>query len=116
MTDIIKAILKINPEAQFSVNADDINQITWHNGTTPISKEDIEAQFPAVELEMAMADLRQKRNAALANSDWSVLTDVPLNPAMRSAWMNYRTLLRNLTNGLTTVKEAQAVTLPLPPK
>jgi hypothetical protein len=116
MTDIIKAILKINPNANVSVNAEDINQITWLNGTTPISKEDIEAQFSAVELEMAMADLRQKRNAALANSDWSVLTDVPLNPAMRSAWMNYRTLLRNLTNGLTTVKEAQAVTLPLPPK
>ena len=111
-----KAILKINPTAQVSVSEEDINTITWENGTTPISKENIEAQFPAVELEMAMADLRQKRNAALANSDWSVLTDVPLNPAMRSAWMNYRTLLRNLTNGLTTVKEAQAVTLPLPPK
>ena len=64
----------------------------------------------------AMADLRQKRNAALTRSDWSVLTDVPFNPATRSAWMNYRTLLRNLTNGLTTVEEAQAVTLPLPPK
>jgi len=116
MSNIIKAIQKINSTAEVSVSGEDINTITWHNGTTPISKEDIEAQFPAVELEMAMTDLRQKRNAALANSDWSVLTDVPLNPAMRSAWMNYRTLLRNLTNGLTTVEEAQAVTLPLPPK
>jgi hypothetical protein len=115
---IIEAILKINPNAKVTVRGTDINtcEIEWHNGTTPISKEDIEAQFPAVELEMAMADLRQKRNAALTRSDWSVLTDVPLNPAMRSAWMNYRTLLRNLTNGLTTVEEAQAVTLPLPPK
>jgi hypothetical protein len=34
---IIKAIKKINPNAQVTVNADDINQITWHNGTTPIS-------------------------------------------------------------------------------
>ena len=31
-----KAILKINPQAEFSINADDINQITWHNGTQPI--------------------------------------------------------------------------------
>jgi hypothetical protein len=68
---ITKAILKINPTAQVSVNADDINQITWHNGTTPISKADIEAQFPAVELEMAMADLRQKRNALLSATDYS---------------------------------------------
>jgi hypothetical protein len=42
---IEKAILKINPNAQFSVNADDINQITWLNGTTPIPKADIEAKM-----------------------------------------------------------------------
>jgi len=45
MTDIIKAIQKINPNAEVSVNADDINQITWLNGTTPISKADIEAKI-----------------------------------------------------------------------
>ena len=49
MTDIIKAIKKINPNAQVSVNADDINQITWHNGTTPISKADIEAKMVEVQ-------------------------------------------------------------------
>jgi hypothetical protein len=35
---IEKAILKINPSAEFSINGDDINQITWHNGTTPDTK------------------------------------------------------------------------------
>jgi len=42
---IDKAIKKINPNAEFSVNADDINQITWLNGTTPIPKADIEAKM-----------------------------------------------------------------------
>jgi len=51
MTDITKAILKINPNAEVSVNADDINQITWHNGTTPISKADIEAKMVEVQAE-----------------------------------------------------------------
>ena len=51
MTDIIKAILKINPNAQVSVNADDINQITWHNGTTPISKELILAKVAELQAE-----------------------------------------------------------------
>jgi len=36
---IIEAILKLNPTAQVSVSADDINQITWENGTQPIAKE-----------------------------------------------------------------------------
>ena len=56
---IDKAILKINPNAEFTINADDINQITWHNGTTPISKADIEAIIPTVETEIANA----KQNA-----------------------------------------------------
>ena len=46
---IEKAILKINPNAEFSINADDINQITWHNGTTPIPKADIEAKMVEVQ-------------------------------------------------------------------
>jgi hypothetical protein len=48
---IEKAILKINPNAEFSVNSDDINQITWHNGTTPISKTDIETKITERETE-----------------------------------------------------------------
>ena len=44
MTDIIKSILAINPNAEVSVNAEDINQITWHNGTTPIPANEILAK------------------------------------------------------------------------
>jgi hypothetical protein len=36
-----KAIHKINPQAEFSINANDINQITWLNGTTPIDNQTI---------------------------------------------------------------------------
>ena len=49
MDIVIKAILKINPTAEVSVSGDDINQITWHNGTTPISKADIEAKMVEVQ-------------------------------------------------------------------
>ena len=48
---IIEAILKLNPNAEVSVNADDINQIIWLNGTTPISKSEIEAMIPIVQEE-----------------------------------------------------------------
>jgi transcriptional regulator NrdR family protein len=56
MIMIDKAILKINPNAECTINANDINQITWINGTTPISKEDIEAMLPIVEQEMKDAE------------------------------------------------------------
>ena len=56
---IEKAIKKINSNAQFTVNADDINQITWENGTTPIPKADIEAkiaELPTLEEETAQKE------------------------------------------------------------
>jgi len=39
-----KAIQKINPTAQFTINANDVNQITWLNGTTPIPANEILAK------------------------------------------------------------------------
>ena len=44
MSNVVKAILKINPNAQVSVKDDDVNEIIWENGTTPISKSDIETK------------------------------------------------------------------------
>jgi hypothetical protein len=44
MTNIINSIVAINPTAQVSVSGDDINQITWHNGTTPIPANEILAK------------------------------------------------------------------------
>ena len=52
MINITKAILKINPNAEVSVTNNDIDTIQWHNGTTPISKSDIESQIPIVEAEI----------------------------------------------------------------
>ena len=53
---INKSILTINPNAQFTFKDNDINSITWLNGTTPISKVDIEAMIPTVEAEIANAE------------------------------------------------------------
>jgi hypothetical protein len=59
---IIEAIKKINPNAEVTVNADDINQITWHNGTTPISKADIQAKM--IEVQAEYDALQYQRNRA----------------------------------------------------
>jgi hypothetical protein len=113
MNDIvIKAIQKINPTAEVSVSDNDINTIVWENGTTPISTADIQAQFPIVEFDMAMEDLRTKRNKDLQDSDWTQLPDNTLTSEQRNAWMQFRTELRNITNGLNTVEQVKNVDYP----
>jgi len=110
---IIKAILKINPNAVVTVKGSDINtcEIEWHNGTTPIPVADIEAQLPIVEFDMAMEDLRAKRNNLLKETDHYALSDQTLSDDMRT----YRQSLRDITNGLTTVEDVNSVTWPTKP-
>ena len=57
---VIHAILEINPNAKVIVNANDINQITWTDGTTPIPKADIEAKM--AELPTAEEEAAAKEN------------------------------------------------------
>ena len=111
MDIVIKAILKINPTAEVSVSGDDINTITWENGTTPISNADIEAQFPIVELDTAMQDLRAKRNKLLQDTDFYGMSD----NTMSSEMATYRQALRDITSGITTVAQANAVVFPTKP-
>jgi len=62
MSIIIKAIQKINPIAQVSVSGDDINTITWENGTQPISIADIQSQILIVEQEIANEEANKIAN------------------------------------------------------
>jgi hypothetical protein len=59
----------------------------------------------------AMEDLRAKRNKLLAETDHYALSDQTLSDDMRT----YRQSLRDITNGLTTVAEVEAVVFPTKP-
>ena len=61
---IIEAILKINPNAEVTVKDNDINEITWHNGTTPISKADIEAKMAELPTAEEEATARENLKAS----------------------------------------------------
>jgi len=108
---IIQAIFKINPNAECVVGGHSLDEIQWLNGTTPISKADIEAQLPAVELDAAMSDLRLKRNQLLQDTDFHALSDNTMSADMTT----YRQELRDITNGVTTVEQANAVVFPTKP-
>ena len=77
-----------------------------------------EAQRDAEELawsnerfDRAMQDLRNKRNSKLAETDYLALSDQTLSADMNT----YRQNLRDITNGLTTVEEVNAVVFPTKP-
>lgn len=59
MTQIIDAILAINPNAEVTIENNDFNKIIWNNNTTPISQSDIKAKI--TELNQAEADAVNKK-------------------------------------------------------
>jgi len=63
---IVKAILKINPNAEVVVIGNDINTCTfeWLNGTTPIPKADIEAKMVEVQAEYDANQYQRDRATA----------------------------------------------------
>ena len=64
MINITSAILAINPKAEVSVLENDVKQITWHNGTTPIAEEDILTKQK--ELQTAYENNKYQRDRAEA--------------------------------------------------
>jgi len=111
MIRLSKVIKRINPNAEFKYLEEDINTIEWLNGTTPIPVADIQAQLPIVEFDIAMKDLRTKRNKLLQDTDHHALSDQTLSDDMRT----YRQSLRDITNNLTTVEDVNSVTWPTKP-
>ena len=77
------------------------------------ARDQEEAAWSAGAFDRAMADLRERRNRLLAECDWVMVSDSPI--ADKTDWQIYRTNLRDITNGLTTVEEVNAVVFPTKP-
>ena len=60
---IFKAVKIINSNAEMSISENDLDTIIWENGTTPISKSDIEAKLEQAQNELdaeAQAEIDKK--------------------------------------------------------
>jgi len=86
--------IELNAEELAELNA---RETEWSNNNSPFS--------------LAMKNLRSKRNAKLKETDFYALSDVTMSSEMET----YRQELRDLTNGLTTVEQVEAVTWPTKP-
>tara|TARA_B100000519_G_scaffold115760_1_gene100070 strand:- start:644 stop:946 length:303 start_codon:yes stop_codon:yes gene_type:complete len=60
---ILEAIIKINPDAKCTIRGNDINtcEIEWHNGTTPISKADIQTKMNELQAEYDAEEWKRNR-------------------------------------------------------
>jgi hypothetical protein len=70
-----------------------------------------EAAYAAGAFDRAIARVREQRNALIKETDYLALSDQTLSTEMST----YRQALRDITNGITTVEQANSVTWPTKP-
>ena len=89
---IIKAIKKINPNAQVVVRGSDINtcEIEWHNGTTPISKADIEAKMVELQADYDAKQYQRDRVYPSIGDQLDMLWhSIDQNSALKSQYFDF---------------------------
>ena len=74
-----------------------------------------EAAWNAGAFDRAMADLRSKRDNLLKASDWEVIMAKEKGTTLSAGFKTYRQDLRDITDGLTTVEDVNAVIFPTKP-
>ena len=74
-------------------------------------KTDIDT-WVSKEFDRALDNLRQKRKNILTQTDYLALSDQTMTAEMTT----YRQALRDITNGLTTVEDVEAVVFPEKPE
>jgi hypothetical protein len=85
------------PMTEAEITARKAEEAEWDNNNSPFS--------------LAMESLRLRRNNLLAETDFHGMSDRTMSAEMAT----YRQELRDLTNGVTTVEQANAVVFPTKP-
>ena len=94
-------VIDLTPEEEAQLNAE---RQAW-----------IEANPLPTKFELSLKNLREKRNNLLAQTDWIITKAKETGATIPTAWKTYRQALRDITEGLTTVEEVEAVVFPEKP-
>jgi len=89
-----------------------VNGILVDATSEDVAQFNIDQENAPSEFDIVMGTLRGKRNSLLAQTDYLALSDQTMSADMTT----YRQALRDITNGLTTVEDVEAVVFPEKPE
>ena len=102
--DITRALLKLVPNASFSVENENYDEIIWYSEDIPKpTRAQVEAKIQEFILEEPMRLLRIERDRLLAETDWISSKYYDLEQPVPEEWKSYRQALRDLPTTATPV-------------
>jgi len=95
MTDYAAVISALYPTARCGISDNDYSTLRWDESNTDKkpTKKALDEAWPDVERALAWKAIRAERDRRLAASDWTQVSDAPVDSA---AWATYRQQLRDL--------------------
>lgn len=102
--NIIQALIELAPGAEWTMNADDYNQLEWFS--PDISKptlEQIEEKIAELKAAEPMRLLRVHRDKLLVETDWITMRAYSTNTPVPTEWAEYQQALRDLPDTATPV-------------
>ena len=91
--DISAALVALAPEAEWSMNAEDYDQLEWFSADIPKpTLAEVNAKVAELQAAEPMKLLREERNRRIAQTDWRFRSD--LSPSQE--WRDYCVALRDL--------------------
>ena len=97
MITLMQVIQELRPGAQCRIIGDTYNDITWDDKNQTIPTEDeVDKKLKELQADEPMELLREERNIRLAQTDWTQVSDSPLDTAPTNIWRKYRQALRDL--------------------
>jgi len=95
MTDYAAVLTATYPDALWGLTNNDLSTLTWDesNVAKKPTKKALDEAAPQVERDLEWKAIRAERDRRLAASDWTQVSDAPVDAA---AWAAYRQQLRDL--------------------
>jgi len=98
MTDYSLTLSALYPDAQWSLNANDPEQLWWSEDNADPAPDvaTLDAAWPSVRDDLAWKAVRAERDRLLTACDWTQVADAPLTADEKTAWADYRQALRDV--------------------
>ena len=120
--NITRALSELAPGAQWSINADDYNQLQWYSDDIPKpTRSQVDAKIEELKAAEPMKRLRRERDRLLTETDWVITMHKEKGTNIPAAWKTYRQALRDLPDTATPVLDSSnrlgisGVTWPIKP-
>ena len=102
--DISAALVALAPEAEWSMNAENYDQLEWFSADIPKpTLAEVNAKVAELKAAEPMRLLRIERDRLLAETDWVITMHKEKGTNIPAAWKTYRQALRDLPDNSTPV-------------